>query len=70
MSAILASAIVTLEPEESIVDDIIEHMDLPEIVKENLDMNLIPYLRAIQLDGYETYKKRKMMIVTFWIYLE
>ena len=63
MSAILASAIVTLEPEESIVDDIIEHMDLPEIVKENLDMNLIPYLRAIQLDGYETYKKRKMMIV-------
>ena len=63
MSAFLAVAIITLKCGQDVVGGIMEHLDLPENVKENLDTNLMPYLRAIQLDGYETYKKRKMMII-------
>ena len=40
-----------------------EYLDIPDFVKEDLSERLIPYLRAIQLDGYEKYKKRKLMIV-------
>ena len=63
MSAFIAVAIITVEYENSIIDLIKDQLDLPDLVKQNLKTNLLPYLRAIQLDGYEKYKKRKLMIV-------
>ena len=63
MSAILAIAIKTIGMEMNDSSLVMDKIDLPDFVKENMKDNLIPYLRAIQLDGYETYKKRKMMIV-------
>ena len=63
MSVVLAVALVTTNDDKAKLDVLNDHLDIPDFVKQNLDKNLLPYLRAIQLDGYENYRKRKMMIV-------
>ena len=42
---------------------IISCLYLPENVKKNLTQNFIPYLHAVELDGYDEHTIRKMMIV-------
>ena len=63
MSAVIALAILVVGCNETFETDIRRYLYLPEIVKDNLPRNLIPFLEAIELDGYEERKIRKMMIV-------
>ncbi len=63
MSAFVAIAIKNFGCDGGVDDIIMEYLDLPDIVKQNIKQNLMPYLGAIELDGYEPYKMRKMMIV-------
>ena len=63
MSVFLGIAIKSLGCEKEYTEKIASYLDIPDFVKNNLSDRFIPYLRAIQLDGYEKYKKRKLMIV-------
>ena len=63
MSAFVAVAMKTVGCDDDFLALIMDFLDLPDFVKRNIPKNLIPYLRAIALDGYDTYKRRKMMIV-------
>lgn len=63
MSAFIAIAIKTLKCDASTSEQLMDHLDLPDFVKQNIDKNIIPYLKAVEIDGYESYKMRKMMIV-------
>ena len=49
----------TLGCNKAIANNINEHLDLPEFVKLKMETNLIPYFRAIDVDGYETPKSEK-----------
>ena len=42
---------------------IIELLDIPDVVKENLSTNLKPYLEGVNLSGIENKTIRKMMLV-------
>ena len=59
MSAIIATALVVMEPKGIDADTAISNLDLPDVVKAALKSNLKSYLEAVKIDGYETQKKRK-----------
>ena len=42
---------------------ILKLLALPEFVKEDLMQRFIPYLRAVELDGYDNRIIRKMIVL-------
>ena len=64
MSALIAVALRTLKEEFGDADRnaIFPCLNLPEIVKMNLDQSVKAYLNAIDLDGYDERIIRKMMV--------
>ena len=42
---------------------ILKLLTLPEFVKEDLIQRFIPYLRAVELDGYDNRIIRKMIVL-------
>ena len=56
-------ALVITEPKGSDIRRATLDLELPEAVKLTLKHNLKPYLEAIQIDGYEDKKKRKVFML-------
>ena len=67
MSVVLPVAVLKTTPSILIRDmakrQILPLLNLPDSVKQNLDQNLEPYLKAIELDGYDEQTIRKMMVM-------
>ena len=63
MSAFIAAASKTVGRDVDVSNLTMEYMALPDFVTQNLEQNLIPYLWAIALEGYEPHKKPKLVIV-------
>ena len=63
MSTIIAMGLVIVRPDDRLFATIASHLDLPDVIKGNLEERIIPYLQAIKLDGYDSKKKRKMFVI-------
>ena len=63
MSRLIAVAIKNFGHGSRVFNIILEYLDLPDFVKQNIVKNIIPYLSAVELDGYDEYMIRKMMII-------
>ena len=63
MSAIIATALVTMNPDTSHININVMQLELPENVKRNLKQTLRPYLEALSVQGYETKKRRKCFVI-------
>ena len=69
MSAIIATAYGQRKYHDAIgaFDGILEQysdaLDLPSNVRTNLSDDLLPYLKAIQISGYESNKRRKVFVI-------
>ena len=63
MSAVTASALVVEENKGLDVRNILSNLDVPDVVKMALRSNLKSYLEAIQVDGFEDKKKRKVYMI-------
>jgi hypothetical protein len=38
-------------------------LDMPVVVQDNLEQYLLPYLNAVELDGYQTKSTRKVFVI-------
>ena len=63
MSFIVAIALGMVEPNHQHKQQIFKLLTLPDFVKEDADQRLKVYLEAIQLDGYDEKKIRKMIVL-------
>ena len=63
MSVFVAMAMEVVGYQGLLRQIIISCLDLPDNVKKNVKQNFIPYLHAVELDGYDEHTIRKMMIV-------
>ena len=59
MSALIATASFCLDPK--LVRSF--QLDLLQTTKNDLKNELLPFLKAIQLDGYQDHRKRKAFVV-------
>ena len=39
------------------------NLDMPVVVQDNLQQYLLPYLNAVELDGYQTKSTRKVFVI-------
>ena len=63
MSFIVAIAVGIVKPNYQHQQQIFKLLALPDFVKEDADQRLKVYLEAIQLDGYDEKKIRKMIVL-------
>ena len=61
MSALIATAYIIVGGPETI--DILDELQIPDDVLENLEHKLQPLLEGIELGGYEGYKTRKVYVI-------
>ena len=59
ISAIIAAAFITINPDDFNVESV--SLELPISVKSNLKEALLPYLKAIELCGYESNSNEKII---------
>ena len=58
MSAIIGASFNAINPPG--LDISLFSLELPTNIKTNINEDLLPYLNAIQMSGYETNKTRKV----------
>ena len=69
MSAIIAIAFVRRRlfskggEYDNLLDNLDEKLELPTNIISNLSDDLLPYLKAIQVNGYESNKRRKVFVM-------
>ena len=69
MSAIIATAFVQRKYDssaannEKISDLVDDRLQLPANIRTNPTDDLLPYLNAVQVSGYESNKRRKVFII-------
>ena len=69
MSAIIATALVQRKhfSRDGKYDNLLESfdgkLDLPPNILSNLEEDLLPYLKAIQVNGYESKKHRRVFVI-------
>ena len=56
-------AMSILHPDHPRKKSILSKLSLPPFIKEDLNSRLKPYLEAVQLDGYDKRKIRKMIML-------
>ena len=63
MSLTIALALCMDQPKYPKGHRILNLLSIPEFVKEDLQGRFMPYLHAIELDGYDMRKIRKMIVL-------
>ena len=61
MSAIIGSAFIAVNPSDLDITSVA--LELPTNIKTNMNEDLLPYLNAILISGYETNKTRKVFVM-------
>ena len=63
MSLVVAVALIKICPEHPRKSKILKRLRLPDFIKQDLSARLPPYLRDIQIDGYEKSLKMKVIVL-------
>ena len=63
VSFVIATAINTIDPEQENREQILSYLSLPDFVKEDLNVRLKAYMKAVTLYGYSKKKIRKVTIL-------
>ena len=63
MSLVVAVALIKMSPDHPKKRRILKRLRLPDFIKQDLSARLPPYLRDIQIDGYEKSLKMKVIVL-------